>query len=125
MNAGQFAEWVNVYRKRFLGPGENFDFVLEWRRDIEGLDFNDAAAAIRDVALDSRDEARFPRQHLRLLLEYADLRRAEREAASRPKKRWGPPPASTEAWDREMLRVGAIEPDEFARRQAARNGATA
>jgi hypothetical protein len=120
MTEKQLTDWTVAYRKRFLGPGENFDFVTTWDTVLLGLDFADALAAIEAVALDPRDAANFPRQHLRLLVEHANARRDERERAARKIKPWGNRPKTSESWDRRMLEIGTIDEKEFKRRQAER-----
>lgn len=124
MTDDDFFEWMARYKKRFLGPGEKDEFVYEWKPDVLKLNFTDAIEALADVAKDANDEARFPRQHLRLLLEYAAVRRAKRLGISNQKP-WGPRPSSSELWDRRMLEIGAIETEEFNRRQAERKGSAA
>ena len=125
MTDKEFDDWTAKYRKRFLGPGENFDFVLTWQQQILPLVFADAIEAIADVAIDARDEARFPRQHLRLIVEYANGRKAARERTQRKPIAWGPRPPAPESWDRKLLELGIIKRKEFDRRQAARKGISA
>lgn len=110
--------WQEKYIRTFLTPGEKSDFVNEWKSEVLKRDLEDMTAAIIDVSLDARPEARFPRQHLRVLLEHADARFAKRNY-QRPKP-WGKNPHSTEAWDRQMLKLGAIDQAEFDRRDELR-----
>lgn len=121
MTSDEFARWMAKYKKRFLGPGENDDFVLEWRAQLLLCDFADAVAAIADVGADLRERSGFPRQHLPLLLEYADQRQRDRQAKENQLKPWpkeNPPPG--EAWDNGLLKRGIIDQKEYNRRRKGR-----
>jgi hypothetical protein len=125
MDIVELATWKTRYRKRFLGPGENSEFLEMWEDELLKRSFADADEAIGDVALDPRDEARFPRQHLRILIEHADLRAADRK---RKQKHAAPKPPADEpkqpaakTWNEAMLRLGAIDRKEFDRRERERN----
>lgn len=123
MSTEEFDKWVVAYKRRFLGPGEHWEFILEWQRQLEPLAFDDAVEVIADVAVDPRAEARFPRQHLRLIIEHANQRRESREVVNRPKHVWSPKPLPPESWDRRMLAMGLIDETEFERRRNERKEA--
>ncbi len=121
MTEPQFFEWMAAYKRRFLGPSEHDVFIFEWKPDVLKLELADALEAIGDIGRDPRPEANFPRQHLRLLLEYADQRQTERERANLKPFVWpetNPPPC--EAWDQTLLNRGIITKAEFNKRRKER-----
>lgn len=124
MTMDEIGKWVAEYRRCFLGPGENFDFISTWQKELLKLDYKDAVEAISSVSKDMREAARFPIQHLHLIVEYAEFHASERIRSNRPKVTWGPNPTPSELWDKRMLQIGAIDQAEFDRRAEERRAAS-
>lgn len=122
MTDNDFDKFVKRYRTLRL-TSLDFEFVLFWRPKLERFDLGDLLGAVEDLAADPR--VSFPTNDLPLLIEHASTRRERRERANRKTIKWGKMPPSTEGWDREMMKIGAIDQKEFNRRQAARKGGAA
>jgi hypothetical protein len=82
----EFAEWVTKYRKQFLLPSDEHDFVLGWQSKLLKHEFQDACAAIIEVAASTSEQARFPRHHLPLLLDWCEEFARRRTAAEQREK---------------------------------------
>ena len=94
MTGQQYASWTVEFRKRFLGPGENYGFLDTWEGEIRCFCLDDALLGLRDLGKDERVRATHPRFFLPLLLEYirahherrrdqADAERRRRNEAER------------------------------------------
>lgn len=110
--------WLSRYVARFLAEGEPREFIDDhWRKTMMAFSFDDAVGAIGDVALDHRTEARFARHHLRLLVEYASVRRDNRLPSVPDDAGLPPIPVRDESWDELMAQRGVISKKELLRRK--------
>jgi hypothetical protein len=121
MTEADFFTWMASYKIRFLGPGENYDFVLTWKPDILKLDLADAMEAIADVGRSAIPQAHFPRQHLPLIIDFAE-ERAHRRSKWQDPLAGQRPTVPTTRWNRWMLEHGVITKNEFNRRERAKEG---
>jgi hypothetical protein len=92
-------------------------FMDLWEEPMSALDLPDALAGLKSAITDPRWAAiKIRADRLSLVLEHVAALRAER-TRQQSTKPWGPRPALCEAWNRKMLELGAIDQENFDRRQ--------
>lgn len=120
MTQDEWTVWVKRYIDALVGPKHDRDFIDEdFKAKVMARDFSDMVGSISDFRANPNlpDEARWPRNHLALLLEYADIRAAARKPKWSDPLKGQPAPQTCSPWNKWMLERGIISKSEFAKRE--------